>query len=63
VGRRIDNARGGPTIGSCLPSLKSVVDMRWRLILGLLAAALTFYIIFATILGSLGMDIHWRSFH
>jgi hypothetical protein len=42
---------------------KSMVDMRWRLILGRLAAALTFYAIFATILGSLGMDIHWRGFH
>ena len=37
--------------------------MRWRLIPGLLAVALTFYLIFATILGSLGMDIHWRGFH
>jgi hypothetical protein len=37
--------------------------MKWRLTLGLLAVALAIYVIGATILGSFGMDIHWRGFH
>jgi hypothetical protein len=40
-----------------------MAGMSWRLTVGLLAVALVIYVFGSTILGSLGIDIHWRGFH